>query len=89
MNSLIPSRAAPGQTLGVRSSSVLSPGISSHRLSFVEPGRAEPEGICACGVAVEAGAEGGEVAVPFPHTGAVAGHGAGLGRHKIGFLCLE
>lgn len=39
-------------------------------------------------VAVEAEAEGGEVAVPLPHTRAVAGHGAGLGRHKIGFLCL-
>lgn len=39
-------------------------------------------------VAVEAGAEGEEVTVPFPHRRAVAGHGAGLGRHKIGFLCL-
>uniref|UniRef100_A0A8C3N498 acetyl-CoA carboxylase n=1 Tax=Geospiza parvula TaxID=87175 RepID=A0A8C3N498_GEOPR len=59
-------------------------GISSHRLSFVKAGKAEPKGICACGVAVEAGAQGGEVALPFPHTGAVAGHGAGLGRHRIG-----
>uniref|UniRef100_A0A8D2N636 acetyl-CoA carboxylase n=1 Tax=Zonotrichia albicollis TaxID=44394 RepID=A0A8D2N636_ZONAL len=93
MNSLISSRAAPGQTLGVRSSSVLCPGISSHRLSFVSPGRAEPEGMCACGAAVGAGAGGGEVAVPFPHTGAVAGHGAGLGRHKLSLqnraLCPE
>lgn len=45
--------------------------------------------MCPCVVAVEAEADRGEVAVPFPHRRAVAGHGAGLGRHKIGFLCLE
>lgn len=51
--SSIPGRAAPWQTLGVRSSSALSRGISSHSFSFVNFSESQPKGdlslCCCCG----------------------------------------